>query len=364
MLKYYLLSLWAQIIQQIIAAISDTNGSRRDDVIHGTDEGDVLNGGRGDDVLKGKAGDDVLNGGRGDDVLKGGSGEDELNGGRGDDRLYGGADNDTLSGGRGDDRLYGGAGDDTMNGGRGDDILYGGDGMDTMNGGRGDDVLKGGDTTDDTGAIAAGDVLNGGRGDDILDGGGDVDNEAGGGDNDTLTGGRGMDTFFFQSGDSAGATEITDFNIRADKFALDAESFGLVEDDDVVFRNVTRASDGSLEGFSADNLDTNVYVLQGSFANALAARDAIAGAIVDANGGETIDGAQSGFFIYFNEAQGRNRLFGADDLDQVGGSIQQIANLGGTRDASDTEGREAALEALTRYEADNFVFTSEDELTV
>lgn len=323
------------------------SGGRRDDTLIGTDENDVIDGGRGDDTLKGLAGNDVLNGGLGDDTLKGGDGEDTLNGGRGDDTLYGGADNDTLDGGRGDDKLKGGAGEDTLDGGRGDDTLDGGADNDMLYGGRGDDLLIG-DAGEDT--------LDGGRGDDILNGGTGID---------SLAGGRGEDTFFFASGDSGGATTIADFAVADDRFALDATTFGLDEDADVVFRNVERDGDGlnaGLTGFAGSDPDTNVYVLQGSFANAGAAADAIAGALTDA--GQQQDGDQSGFFVYFNEAQGRNRLFAVEDLDDVDSAIQQIANLGDTVAADDTAARETALQSLATYTEDNFEFTSEDELSV
>lgn len=53
-------------------------GSRRDDVIHGTDDGVYLDGGLGNDTLYGGAGNDILRGGDGwgDDVLDGGDGYD------------------------------------------------------------------------------------------------------------------------------------------------------------------------------------------------------------------------------------------------------------------------------------------------
>ncbi|MGQ4877613.1 hypothetical protein ACOJCM_03445 [Billgrantia sp. LNSP4103-1] len=59
-------------------------GSRRDDVLHGSDDGVYLNGGRGHDTLIGGAGHDILEGGPGDDWYDG------------DDRLVGGEGLDTV----------------------------------------------------------------------------------------------------------------------------------------------------------------------------------------------------------------------------------------------------------------------------
>ncbi|QOR38456.1 hypothetical protein HNO52_07990 [Billgrantia diversa] len=51
-------------------------GSRRDDEIHGTDDGVYLDGALGHDTLIGGAGNDILRGGLGNDVLEGGAGLD------------------------------------------------------------------------------------------------------------------------------------------------------------------------------------------------------------------------------------------------------------------------------------------------
>ncbi|NIC06701.1 cellulose binding domain-containing protein [Billgrantia bachuensis] len=51
-------------------------GSRRDDVVQGTDNGVYLDGALGHDKLIGGAGDDILRGGLGNDVLEGGAGFD------------------------------------------------------------------------------------------------------------------------------------------------------------------------------------------------------------------------------------------------------------------------------------------------
>ena len=56
-----------------------------DDLINGTDAGDVLLGGAGSDVAKGNSGDDRLVGGGGNDSLHGGLGADRMTGGAGAD---------------------------------------------------------------------------------------------------------------------------------------------------------------------------------------------------------------------------------------------------------------------------------------
>lgn len=57
-------------------------GSRRDDVIHGSDDGVYLSGGRGHDTLVGGAGNDILQGGPGNDWY---GGHNTLHGGKGTD---------------------------------------------------------------------------------------------------------------------------------------------------------------------------------------------------------------------------------------------------------------------------------------
>lgn len=152
------------------------SGTRRDDVLDGTDGrdrlyggwgADVLRGGRGDDRLFGEGGNDRLEGGEGDDLLDGGLGTDlasfansaaavrvDLRAGRatgqGADRLNsiedveGSAHADVLGGDSRANRLSGGGGDDALWGGRGDDALDGGEGDDALHGGIGDDRLDGG----------------------------------------------------------------------------------------------------------------------------------------------------------------------------------------------------------------------------
>jgi hypothetical protein len=66
----------------VLESISRLVGSRNDDVLIGSPDGNVLRGGRGDDHLEGLGGRDDLRGGRGNDALIGGAGRDGLDGGR------------------------------------------------------------------------------------------------------------------------------------------------------------------------------------------------------------------------------------------------------------------------------------------
>ncbi len=342
-------------------------GTDFNDVIFGNSQNNVLKGGEGNDALHPFGGTDFVDGGAGTDILllQGfGAGQfiDFVNGEAGNlnatgDGIAAGAAINTFinfenvnGSSVGGDVIIGDDNDNVLNGLGGDDVLMGAGG---------NDLLNGGDNVDQALAAATGDnidVLSGGAGDDVLNGG------LG---NDELTGDEGEDGFFFADGDSGGATEITDFDIDDDRFVLDSESFGLAEGAGVVFRNVERGGGGELLGFNAGNLDTNVYVLQGGFAAAGVAADAIADALVAANGGVQQAGDQSGFFVYFNENQGRNRLFAVEDLDDVASDIQHVANLGGVlADTPENEAeRDAAVDSLEDFTADNFEFAAEEDLS-
>ena len=287
------------------------------------------------------------------------------------DRLFGNAEDNILAGGAGDDDFHTFGGNDIYDGGEGVDtalllqattsvfadleegIAVVGDDVNALvaienfRAGIFDDVVSGDEGANLIFGSDGNDILNGRGGDDVLIGGA--------GDADVLTGGTGADTFQFTNGDGNGtpgsADQVNDFSTADDRFALDAASFGL-GDAGLTFANVAR--DGDALDAATFDADANVFVLQGSFANAGVARDAIAGALVDVQGAAT-DEADAGFFIYFNEGQGRNRLFAVEDLDQVGGSIQQVANLGGTLDPLDAL-RDEALAQLVTFSAENFTF--------
>ena len=288
------------------------------------------------------------------------------------DRLFGNAEDNILAGGAGDDDFHTFAGNDIYDGGEGIDtalllqattsvfadleegVAVVGDDVNALvsienfRAGIFDDVVSGDEGANLIFGNDGNDILNGRGGDDVLIGGA--------GDADVLTGGAGADTFQFANGDGNGtpgsADQINDFSTADDRFALDASSFGLDGDAALTFANVARDGD-ALDAATFDG-QANVYVLQGSFANAGAARDAIADARIDVQGAAT-DEADAGFFIYFNEGQGRNRLFAVEDLDQVGGGIQQVANLGGTLDLHDPL-RDDALAQLETFSAENFTF--------
>lgn len=87
----------------------------------------------------------TLAGGKGNDVLYGSDNGDIIDGGAGNDTIYGGDGDDIIIGGPGADTLYGGAGDDTFIVEGNDphaDIFYGGDGYDRILGGPGDDAIR------------------------------------------------------------------------------------------------------------------------------------------------------------------------------------------------------------------------------
>ncbi|MEL6582253.1 MAG: Ig-like domain-containing protein [Pseudomonadota bacterium] len=81
------------------------SGTRRDDVLTGTNRADTLAGLGGDDTLTGRGKKDRLDGGAGSDALNGGGGKDTLDGGRGDDTLTGGGGKDTFVLSEGADRI-------------------------------------------------------------------------------------------------------------------------------------------------------------------------------------------------------------------------------------------------------------------
>ena len=153
------LEAWQYVSAQK-AASGDGN-----DVLNGTDDGEVLTGEGGNDTINPGGGNDILLGGDGDDDLRlgdgnhivfGGSGNDDIGNGvfdpqadyNGDDILYGNSGDDTLIGREGEDQLYGGTDHDTLSGGPGNDTLHGGSGNDLLGGGTGRDLFDGGEGSD------------------------------------------------------------------------------------------------------------------------------------------------------------------------------------------------------------------------
>jgi hypothetical protein len=110
-------------------------GSRRGELLEGTDWTDVILGRRGDDRISGFGSDDRLFGGPGNDRITGGPyAEDDA------DVVDGGPGNDVLDGGRAQQSEYS-ARDDLLLGRSGSDFLRGGPGRDTLDGGTGNDTI-------------------------------------------------------------------------------------------------------------------------------------------------------------------------------------------------------------------------------
>ena len=117
--------------------------------ITGTKKGEVLKGTNHRDRILGRGGDDLIKGKKGRDRLKGGKGNDTLLGGKGKDRLRGGRGADVISGGKGNDRIAGGPGFNQLNmvdgveqGSPGNDVLNARNGQpDEIECGTGDDTV-------------------------------------------------------------------------------------------------------------------------------------------------------------------------------------------------------------------------------
>jgi Ca2+-binding RTX toxin-like protein len=215
-------------------------GTKKKDVLHGSDDTDIIWGWDGNDYLFGGKGNDLILGGDGDDWLWGGSGA--VGGGHGgkgsnvryddgDDWLYGGKGNDHIFGQYGSDLLFGNDGDDYISGGSGDDTIDGGRGHDTIDGGYGDDTIYGGkdiygvfdqiygwSRNPETGEA---EWLYGNRGDNHI-------GYWGVGGDDTIEGGHGHDTIYGGYGDDTiyGDTMLS---------GLVASEYGGNGDDDTIY---------------------------------------------------------------------------------------------------------------------------------
>ena len=213
---------------------------------------------------------------------------DVLTGTSGDDQIFGQQSDDVLIGSGGNDQLWGGAGNDLLLGGAGNDLLAGGRGQDTMAAGSGAATfLYNTDPFDGNApALAAG---------------------------AKIAGVNAPDT-------------ILDFDIAADKFTLGVDALGL---------KGFSFADGAVKDLSGS---ANVLVLQGQFANAGAAAQAIA----DNN---ALTGG-AGVFVYHNTTIGVNRLVFSSDLGN-GGSFSILANLS-------NQGGDAGVALLPNYTAQNF----------
>lgn len=214
-------------------------GSSNNDLLYGTNFGDVLYGFSVDenfvmsqpqfpneDQLYGFGGDDLFFGGAGADYFFGGMGSDtasydtsyvnqgidiDLNNTRIDDNdqeyvivEVDGYDEFDANLNR-EERLYS---IENIVGTELDDTIVGNDDSNTLHGGDGNDILDGGNGND---------ILDGGNGNDILDGG------AG---RDTLRGGSGADRFFFAS-PSNDNDRLPDFQLNQDRLEISGDGFGI-----------------------------------------------------------------------------------------------------------------------------------------
>jgi dienelactone hydrolase len=92
---------------------NQAKGTKKNDKLVGTADGDDIRGGRGNDKVSGGDGDDCLRGNRGRDRVRGGAGDDDASGGPGADRLIGGDGADEVKArGGGRDRVRCGSGKD------------------------------------------------------------------------------------------------------------------------------------------------------------------------------------------------------------------------------------------------------------
>lgn len=90
----------------LYSSIEELRGSKFNDKISGTNDGNNLVGREGDDLLVGRGGRDLLGGGDGNDSLYGGSGSDNLMGDQGDDSFWSGGGSDSIQGGAGIDTIF------------------------------------------------------------------------------------------------------------------------------------------------------------------------------------------------------------------------------------------------------------------
>jgi Ca2+-binding RTX toxin-like protein len=145
-------------------SIENIRGGAGEDVLIGSDEGNVIYGATGADHIEGNGGNDMIYTGGGYDFVDGGAGIDTVSYAESWDRVivnlttnlnqYGEAARDqllnieNLIGSRFDDILTGNAGVNALKGGGGNDVLYGDGGDDVLIGGAGKDVMYGDAGTD------------------------------------------------------------------------------------------------------------------------------------------------------------------------------------------------------------------------
>ena len=264
-------------------------GNALDNVITGSNAGNLLLGGAGNDTVAGGDARDAIFGEPGNDSISGGGGIDYLIGGTGNDSIDGGTDADEIYGEDGNDSIYGGSDfqTDILVGGAGNDTLDGGPAWDLMYGNGGDDTYfasqqvdwvfeqpnEGSDTViaDSPNGYylfanvealkligitpfgvgneldnvitgnAIGNVLLGGAGNDTLDGG------AG---QDILWGQAGTDTFLIRKG--TGMDIIADFTPGTDR--LDVRDYGFKTTAELTSRMTQVGTDISVDLGGGDSL--------------------------------------------------------------------------------------------------------------
>ena len=338
-------------------------------IIIGDDDDNVLDGTELGELILGLDGDDTLNGLGGDDTIFGGSGADTLNGGDGDDILDGGFQNpDEPDAETGADIINGGAGNDTIIYSRDTtssneiDINDGGDGVDTfvvsrlegednrsvdltegtfnfngnlrgrllnienvsvagghdVRGDANDNVIIGtstsgnGNRVDNTfEGLAGNDTLDGGDGDDILDGGEGVDIILGGAGNDTIQSGGGVDVEV-----SGGAGD--------DTFIID------VANDDFAVGEIYDGGDGidtlEIVGYAFSN-DLVINLATGTFT------DAAQGAFFTFSNFENLDASQdAGRNYQVVGTNGANRIAAGDGDNLIFGLFGDDTILSGGGD--------------------------------
>lgn len=247
-------------------------------VIHGTDDNDVMTGDASTNYFYGRMGADTMDGGDGVDRLFGGDGLDDIVGGSGDDLIYGGNDADTIDGGADNDTIYGDSGDDIIDGGANDDIIVGGSGADNIDGNTGTDTLdyasEGGggavtvnlatgsatDSYGDTDTLAGIENVEGTSLDDTIYGDGLVNDLQGNAGDDVLSGGEGNDvidggadedTIDYSSSVESGGGAITIDLSSSTNNATD--TFGDTDSVTNVENVIGTSLDDTMTGSSADN---------------------------------------------------------------------------------------------------------------
>lgn len=187
------------------------NGGMSDDVLVGTNQGDLIKDIFGNDVIKALGGNDEIDAGAGNDRIFGGAGDDVIYGGRGNDVIY--ADGDLDSSGNiigndtrgGNNKIFGGDDDDTVFGGSGNDYIDGGAGNDTIYAGAGNDTIIVGSGNNQVQAGSGNDIID-------LSGGSSVFSDR----VNFVSGGEGSDRFILDNGPSFfnEINVISDFDVN------------------------------------------------------------------------------------------------------------------------------------------------------